>query len=364
MQLASELRASHEVDLHSFSRQYPKRFYPGGNDVDETVRDRAPADASYRLDVLNPLTWVHEGLRLRRGGYDTVVIVWWIWVWALPYLVILACRNRRTRVVVQCHNIGDKESSFWKRWLANAIFRRADLLVVHSAQSVEEVRERFGERGVARTLKLFLPVLAIGREIPERDEAKQRLGLDSRSVVLFFGQVRPFKGLDIAIRAWKFVKTDAVLLIAGEVWFGEEETYRRLVREEGVESRVRFDLRFVPDAEVANHFAAADVVVAPYRYENQSGVAMNAFHFRRPVIATNVGGLPDIIEEGVNGMLVPAENPEALARAIDHFFTEGDRTRMEEGAGESAAKYSWHRYGSPLAEWIGSGENSGQRVSS
>lgn len=353
MQLATELRVSHEVDLRSFSRQYPKRFYPGGNDVDETVRDLAPADASYRLDVLNPVTWVREGLRLRRGGYDAVVIVWWIWVWALPYLVMLAFRDRKTRVVVQCHNIEDKEPSFWKRQLANAIFRRADLLIVHSAQSVEEVRERFGERGVARTLKLFLPVLAIGREIRERNEAKRQFGLDGRNVVLFFGQVRPFKGLDIAIRAWKFVKTDAVLLIAGEVWFGEEETYRRLVREEGVDSKVRFDLRFVPDAEVANHFGAADVVVAPYRYENQSGVAMNSFHFRRPVIATNVGGLPDIIEEGVNGMLVPAEDPEALARAIDHFFTEADRTRMEEGAGESAAKYSWHRYGSPVAEWIG-----------
>ncbi len=354
MQLAVELEKFYDVDLHSFSRQYPKRFYPGGDDVDETVRDLAPADAHYRLDVLSPITWIREGLGMRRAGYDTVVIAWWIWVWALPYLVILAALPRATRVIVQCHNIGDKEPSFWKRWLANAIFRRADLLIVHSARSVEEVRERFGERGVAKTLKLFLPVLAIGREIPERDAAKRQLDLEGRDIVLFFGQVRPFKGLDIAIRAWQFVRTDAVLLVAGEVWFGEEDSYRRLAQEEGVAGRVRFDLRFVPDAEVAAYFAAADVVVAPYRYENQSGVAMNAFHFRRPVIATNVGGLPDIIEEGVNGKLVPAEDPEALARAIDEFFTIADREGMEQGAGETAAKYSWERYGSPVAEWIAS----------
>ncbi len=353
MRLAEELAKVHEVDLISFSRQYPKRFYPGGDDIDETVRDLAPPHASYRLDVLNPISWVREGLSLRRGGYDTVVIAWWIWVWALPYLVTLFFIPRTTRIVVQCHNIGDKEPSFWKRWLANAIFRRADLLVVHSAQSVEEVRERFGETRVAKTMKLFLPVLAIGREIPSRDDARRQLELEGKSVVLFFGQVRPFKGLDIAIRAWKFVKTDATLLVAGEVWFGEEGTYRKLAVQEGVADRIRFDLRFVPDAEVAAYFAAADVVVAPYRYENQSGVAMNAFHFRRPVIATDVGGLPDIIEEKRNGMLVPPENPEALAAAIDTFFSSSDREPMEEGAGESAAKYSWERYGSPVAEWIG-----------
>ena len=353
MKLAEELSKSHEVDLHSFSRQYPKRFYPGGDDVDETVRDLAPANASYRLDIVNPLTWIHEGLRIRRSGYDVVVIAWWIWVWALPYLVILGLQRRAMRVVVQCHNIGDKEPSFWKTWLANAVFRRADLLVVHSARSVEEVKERFGEAGVKKTMKLFLPVLAIGREVPPRDVAKRALDLEGRQVALFFGQVRPFKGLDIAIRAWKFVRSGAILLVAGEVWFGEEKKYRGLAREEGVEDRIRFDLRFVPDAEVATHFAAADVVVAPYRYENQSGVAMNAFHFHRPVIASKVGGLPDIIEEGVNGMLVPPEDPEALARAVDAFFERGDRSAMESGAAESAAKYSWERYGSPIAKWIG-----------
>ncbi|HUF18455.1 MAG TPA: glycosyltransferase, partial [Thermoanaerobaculia bacterium] len=152
-----------------------------------------------------------------------------------------------------------------------------------------------------------------------------------------------------------------VLLVAGEVWFGEEDSYRRLAQKEGVAARVRFDLRFVPDAEVAAYFAAADVVVAPYRYENQSGVAMNAFHFRRPVIATNVGGLPDIIEEGVNGKLVPAEDPESLARAIDEFFAGADRKGMEQGAGETAAKYSWERYGSPVAEWIASDQRLGTR---
>ncbi len=91
------------------------------------------------------------------------------------------------------------------------------------------------------------------------------------------------------------------------------------------DDKVRFDFRFIPDAEIATWFAAADVVLAPYRIEAQSGVALTAFHFARPVIATTVGGLPEIIQEGENGYLVPPDDPDALARAIDRFFARGDR---------------------------------------
>jgi len=107
---------------------------------------------------------------------------------------------------------------------------------------------------------------------------------------------------------------------------------------------VRFDLRFIPDSEIATYFAAADVVLAPYRTEAQSGVALTAFHFARPVIATAVGGLPEIIDGG-NGILVPPEDPAALARAVDEFFSNRDRAEMERAAAESARRYSWQEYG-------------------
>ncbi|HYM62859.1 MAG TPA: glycosyltransferase family 4 protein, partial [Thermoanaerobaculia bacterium] len=110
-------------------------------------------------------------------------------------------------------------------------------------------------------------------------------------------------------------------------------------------SSIVFDFRFIPDAEIATWFAACDVVLAPYRLEAQSGVALTAFHFDRPVIATRVGGLPEIIEDGINGMLVPPEDPAALARAVSAFFAHSDRAAMEEAAAASARKYSWEEYG-------------------
>ena len=330
--LAEEL----QCEVISFKRQFPKFLYPGGDDVDPTL---PAAPARFLLDIVNPLTWLRTALVLRRAKPDAVILVWWVWVWALPYLALIKLLPKKTRVILQCHNIGDKEPAAWKRMLTDLVLRRGDVLVVHAKTEAEDSAKRIGES--ASIIQTVLPVHELGGAIPSRHDARRKLGL-SGNVALFFGHVRPFKGLDIALRAWCELRTSVTLLVAGEAWWKSEEEYRQLAA--GL-TNVRFDFRFIPDAEIATYFAAADVVLAPYRIEAQSGVALTAFHFARPVIATNVGGLPEIIEEGRNGMLVPAEEPGALAKAIDAFFARSDREQMERHAAASARKYSWEEYG-------------------
>jgi glycosyltransferase involved in cell wall biosynthesis len=348
--LAEELGA----EVISFKRQFPRLLYPGSSDIDESLRAKTPPGARFLLDIVNPFTWIRTALLLRRERPEAVIFVWWVWVWALPYLVLLAALPRTTRVILQCHNIGDKEPAAWKRWLTNRVLRRGDVLVVHARTEAEDARRRVPD---AKIVETFLPIHELGGAIPSRDEARRRLGVGAagsasraggapaptpkHNIALFFGHVRPFKGLDIALRAWRELKVDATLLVAGEAWWKGEEEYRELAR--GLDN-VRLEFRFIPDAEIATYFAATDVVLAPYRIEAQSGVALTAFHFARPVIATKVGGLPEIIEEGVNGMLVPAEDPSALARAVERFFGREDREEMERAAGRAAARYSWAEY--------------------
>src|SRR5437763_594124 len=257
--LAEELKA----DVGSYKRQYPRRFYPGGDDIDPTL-PRAKAD--FILDIVNPITWIRAGLRLRK--YDAVIFVWWIWVWAIPVRAMMAMLSSRTLVILQCHNIGDKEPAWWK--------------------SADEYRKLADELGLA--------------VVPSESEGSGRVG----SVT-----VPP------AAQVPRFARDDM--------------------------RRVRFDFRFIPDAEIATWFAACDVVLAPYRIEAQSGVALTAFHFARPVIASTVGGLPEIID-GQNGILIPPEDPAALAAAVDEFFTARDRAGMERAAAATARKYSWPEY--------------------
>jgi glycosyltransferase involved in cell wall biosynthesis len=335
--LAEELGA----DVISFSRQFPKRFYPGGDDIDPTL---PRADADFIIDVVNPLTWLRAGWRLRQ--YDTVIFVWWVWLFAPAYLTMIALLRRRTRVILQCHNVGDKEPAAWKRWLTNRVLRRGDVLVVHAQPEAREAWTRSGGRQVVKT---FLPVHELGGAIPSRAAARATLGITAPNIALFFGHVRPFKGLDIALCAWRELKTDVLLVVAGEAWWEKAAEYEELAA--AVKKKVRFDLRFIPDSEIATFFAASDVVLAPYRIEAQSGVALTAFHFARPVIATTVGGLPEIID-GSNGILIPPEDPSALARAVDEFFTTRDRAAMERAAAASARRYSWPEYAAVFAALV------------
>ncbi|HEX7831703.1 MAG TPA: hypothetical protein VF787_18760, partial [Thermoanaerobaculia bacterium] len=108
--LAEELNA----DVISFKRQFPRSLYPGSSDIDETL---PRFDARFLLDIVNPVTWVRTAMLLRRERPDALILVWWVWVWALPYLTLLAFLPKSTRVILQCHNIGDKEPAAWKRWL-------------------------------------------------------------------------------------------------------------------------------------------------------------------------------------------------------------------------------------------------------
>ncbi len=339
--LADELRKRYDVEVLSFSRQFPKRFYPGGEDIDPTL---PPAAAEFIVDVMNPLTWLRAGWRMRR--HDAVILVWWVWLFAPAYLVMMALLRRRTRVILQCHNIGDKEPAPWKRWLTNRVLRRAGVLVTHARTEADEAWKRSGGR---RGVKTFLPVHELGGAIPARPDARALLEIDaSAKVALFFGHVRPFKGLDIALRAWREVSDDVLLLVAGEAWWNSEAEYRTLGA--GMKN-VRFDFRFIPDSEIATYFAASDVVLAPYRIEAQSGVALTAFHFARPVIATTVGGLPEIID-GSNGILIPPDDPPSLARAVGEFFTSCDAAAMESAAAASARKYSWPEYAAVFAALV------------
>lgn len=356
--LAEELGTDCDVMISSFRRQYPKRFYPGGEDIDDSLRSRTPANARFALDVLNPVSWIMEAVAIRRWQPDVVLFVWWIWVWALPYILMRNLLDPRSRVLFQCHNVGEKETSWWKRLLGRHAIELADAIIVHAKSEEDLARERSGS-SVPPIHRLFLPVHELGTGVVSRAEARAKLGFDPEDrVALFFGHVRPFKGLDVAMRAWRLLRSRAILAVAGEFWWDELSSYQKIARDEGIEQRLRIDPRFIPDDEIALWFGAADVVVAPYRTEAQSGVALTAFHFGRPVVASAVGGLPEIVREGEDGFLVPPEDPEALAAAVDRFFTSADRSAMEAAARESAGKYSWLEYGSAVKAIAASGAGS------
>jgi len=198
------------------------------------------------------------------------------------------------------------------------------------------------------------PVYAqYGASAKDRAGARARTGLTGE-VLLFFGFVRRYKGLDILIEALPAVlaRRPVTLVVAGE-FYEPVEPVRARIAALGLSEHVRLADRYVPDEEVGDLVAAADCVVLPYRSATQSGVVLVAYAGGCPVISTAVGGLPEVVEEGVTGHLVPPEDPAALAQAIISFFERGGRAAYEPAVERAAQRYSWAKVVDGLVELIG-----------
>ena len=175
---------------------------------------------------------------------------------------------------------------------------------------------------------------------------EKKIGLgEQEQVLLFFGFVREYKGLKHFIAALPQIVErlpKVHLLIVGD--FGKDkQEYLELIAQNKVEKFLSIYDGYIPDQEVEQYFAASDLVVLPYESATQSGIVQIAYGFERPVIATNVGGLPDVVLNEKTGYLVPPKNPGALAEAVVRFFEEHKAEEFAENIRKEASRYSWDR---------------------
>ncbi len=325
-------------------RRFPRRLYPGTFE-DHASRTAVTAGGEPILDLLDPRTWRTAARRIRRFGADVVVLQWWHALHG-PVLIALTRSVRRAGipVIVICHNVEPHETSPAWRWLTRRTLRGADALIVH-ASNLRADAERLAP-GVP-VVSGFLPVFGNVADATGPASAgdlaavRRRVDATGRPLLLTFGYVRPYKGVEDAIAAMAHVRTDAVLLVAGECW-EDPDRYRAVVAHSGVDDRVVLDFRYVPNEEIPVLFTAADAVVLPYRTATQSAVAALAFAFDRPVVATRVGGLAELVEDGVTGALVPAADPQGLAMAIDRVLA--DRRDWSAAIAGVRRRLSWDRY--------------------
>lgn len=343
--LARHLRRAHEVKLYSFTRQYPRCLFPGRTDRDPSQR-ALKADCEYLLDPINPLTWFRTLTRLRADAPQVLILQWWVSYWA-PTLAALASLTkalRVARVLYICHNVVPHDGhALFDSCMARLALRWGDAFIVHSQQDLERLRTLIPGAHVRRT-----PLPSYGVfdfEGVDREEVGQRLGIADRTV-LFFGFVRPYKGLEYLVRAMPSVleRLPVHLLIVGEFWT-DEAHYRGLIQDLGLQEHVTVINRYVPNEEVGLYFSAADVVVLPYAAATQSAVVQIAFCFDKPVITTAVGGLVEAVEDGVTGLLVPPRDATALADAIVRYFEDGLQECLAANIATDRVKstFSWDR---------------------
>lgn len=322
---------------YSFKRQYPRILYPGKSDRDPaySAEYREPR-TRYVLDSINPFSWYRASREIASLVPRTVVFHWWTFFLAPCFAgLMLLLRRRNISFVVVVHNFSDHEGNFLKTALSKAFLGLGNAFLTHSEEHARLLRATYPQARLAR------------RAIPVYDQESTPEGLMAkrgRLELLFFGFIRPYKGLDVLVEAIRMLGDESVhLTIVGETWGGGAaiaDSCRGL-------SNIELHLHYVSDSDAAEFFARADFVVLPYKSASGSAVAALAFHFGKPVIASNVGGLADVVENGRNGILVPPSDARALSIVISGLDRQS-ASQLAKGAKDFKESNSW----SNLAEEI------------
>ena len=324
-------------------RQYPRFLYPGGGDRDPAACARLGV-AQRCFAVFEPWTWGQLLRRLHAAAPEALLIPYWTWAWA-PLLVTLQ-RRAGVPAVAVVHNAADHDAGVAQRRAARAVLRRCHGYLCHAGEVATTLARQYPGR------PLFVhPLPATAAPLQDRAAARRQLGVgDDVTAVLFFGLIRPYKGVEVLLDAVQLLpeKAPLAVLLAGEPWGEARAALAERLRVPAVARRVRAHLGWVAEEEVAWWAAAADAAVLPYRRATGSAVAALMLGYGLPLVASRVGGLADVVEDGGNGLLVPPDDPPALAAALQHLLDGAVRARLAAGARASAARWSWASYAAAL----------------
>ncbi len=353
--LARALQAAgDEVRLVTFSLQYPDFLFPGQT---QFSTEAGPTDLHIEvsLNSVNPLSWLAVGRRLRRERPDLVVFRFWLPFMgpALGTVARLVRGNGHTRVVAITDNVIPHEKRPGDGPLTRYFLSACNGFVTMSRSVLNDLQRL----GFGRQPALYRPHPLYDNFGPAKPKvaALATLGLDPAfQYVLFFGFIRAYKGLDILLEAMADARVAALpvkLLIAGE-FYEDAAPYEALIQRYHLESRLVRATDFIPNEQVANYFSAADLVVQPYKNATQSGVSQVAYHFGRPMLVTDVGGLAELIPAGVVGYVVPP-TASAIADALVDFYANDREESFAAGVREEAKKFSWEVMVAALKEVAG-----------
>jgi len=334
-----------EVEIVTFSLQYPSFLFPGKSQYTD---EPAPPGLSIKslINSVNPLSWIKAGNYIRHQAPDLVIFRFWLPFMgpSLGTIARIIKLNRYSRIVAITDNVVPHEKRPGDKPFTSYFLRACHSFVTMS-------------RAVLEDLKLFEPTKP-SKYLPHplydnfgqsetKEEACKALGLDpSFKYILFFGFIRAYKGLDLLLKAMADERLrqlpDLKLIVAGE-FYEAAAPYQEIIENYKLQDRLILRTDFIPNAEVQHYFCAADLVVQPYKHATQSGVTQVAYHFDKPMVLTNVGGLAELVPDGEVGYVVEPE-PGAIASAIANFYASGNAALFSENVRNLKQMFGWDKF--------------------
>jgi glycosyltransferase involved in cell wall biosynthesis len=339
--LAKEfIQSGHDCSIYSFSLQYPDFIFPG---TTQYTTEPAPEGLTIHtvINSINPLNWIKVGNRLKKERPDIIVVRFWLPLMgpALGSILRRVRKNNHTKIVCIADNVIPHEKRPGDKPFTKYFLKACDAFITMSEKVLSDLRI-FEEEKPAQLVQH--PLYDNFGEIISKAEARKKLIINNEElIILFFGFIRKYKGLDLLLEAMadeRIKKSGIKLLIAGE-FYEDAKQYHEQIEKLGIKDQLILKTDFIPDSEVKYYLCAADAVIQPYRNATQSGVTPLAYHFEKPMVVTNVGGLPSLVPDGKVG-IVAEPNPQAIADGILKFYQLGEDYFIPHLRTEKQ-KYSW-----------------------
>lgn len=341
--LCRALRKKYDVIMISYKLQYPKCLFKKeqrdfSNDSFEIK------DTNYWLNTANPINWIHSAFNIKRKKPDLVIIQWWHPYFAPCYWMIGYLLKKHTSILFVCHNVFPHERFLADHCLTKLALQAGNGYLVHSSMDSKDL---LAVKKEANFLLSPLPAFnAFPRSGMTQEQARAYLNIcGSPNILLFFGLIREYKGLSYLLEAMPQIiehNRDTLLIVAGE-FNGDKEKYTDLIQHLRINHYIKIFDQYIPDSAVEKFFLASDLIVLPYISATQSAVVQTAFSFERPVIVTNVGGLPEVVVDGRTGYVVESQNKDQLADRIIDFFKLNKSLEFQRNIRNNAYQFSWDK---------------------
>ena len=340
--LYEKLSHSHDVIAINFSLQYPNILFPGKSQYDNN--QKSDSNIERIINSINPVSWFKAAKKIIELKPDIIIFKYWMPLFAPSFGSIIRFIKKKNKIksLVICDNIIPHENRFFDNILTKYFFKYIDYFIVMSKSVENDLLSLFPD---AKYIYTPHPLYDIFGKGINKDKSRRELKINESKLILFFGLIRPYKGLDLLIQATNILKkelTDFKILAIGDC-YENPEPYSNMIDEHKINDIFDLRLEFVPHNKVSIYFSAADIIVLPYKSATQSGIVPVAYHFNKPVIVTNVGGLGEIVQEGKTGYVVKPDSFE-IANSIIKYYSNSDKVNFKENIKIYNKNFSWDKF--------------------
>jgi glycosyltransferase involved in cell wall biosynthesis len=342
--LCSELlKAGHDAQIISYSLQYPNFLFPGSSQYEQSGTAPAGIKIHTLINTINPFNWISVAGFIKKEKPDFILFRYWLPFFGPCLGTIGKLVRSKTKVLALTDNIIPHEKRAGDKAFTKYFVNNCDGFIAMSKTVLNDISKFSSNQNKAYSPH---PMYETYGPPVSKAEARRKLGLnETDKIILFFGLIRHYKGLDLLMEAMaeeKIKRNSIKLLIAGE-FYEDKQPYLDLIERYNLKENIILHDKFIANDEVRYYFCASDLVGQTYRNATNSGVTMVGYYYSRPMLVTNVGGLAEIVPDGKCGYVVEPK-VELISEKIRDFFENEREAEFTQNVATEKKKYEWQEF--------------------